>query len=73
MSCVMKKTEFGGESDTHLSGKGWTDTTDFNTVGKTTHDFPKMVNSIRGCISHGWRAVSLQRKLSAFSLWGDPL
>jgi hypothetical protein len=52
-SCVMEKAVFGGESDPQFSGKGWTDMTEFGTVGKAMYDFPIVVNSIRGSISHG--------------------
>jgi hypothetical protein len=42
----MEKAEFGGESDPQFSGKGWTDMTEFGTVGKAMYDFPIVVNSI---------------------------
>jgi hypothetical protein len=48
----MEKAIFGGESDPQFSWKEWTDMTEFGTVGKAVYDFPRVVRSIRGSVSH---------------------
>jgi hypothetical protein len=49
----IEKAVFTGDSDPQFSGKGWTDMTELGTIGKAMCDFPVVVTSIRGCISHG--------------------
>jgi hypothetical protein len=70
---IMKEAEFGGEPDPQFSGKGWTDMTEFGTVGKAMYDFPIMVSSFRGTISHGLGTISRQSQIFAPSRGGGPL
>jgi hypothetical protein len=47
------KAVFGSESDPQFSGKVRADMTKFCNVGRDMHDFPIVVNSIRGSIPYG--------------------
>lgn len=49
----MEKALFGSELDPQFPDNGWSDTTEFGTVGKATRGLPLKVSSIRGSTSHG--------------------
>jgi hypothetical protein len=68
----MEKAVFGCESDPQFSGKGWTDIIEFGTVGKAMYVFQIVVSSIRGSISHGLEAISLQSQIFALWQWVVP-
>jgi hypothetical protein len=47
--------------------------TEFRTVGVAMYDFPIVVNSVRGSISHGLGATSLQSQICALPRGGGSL
>jgi hypothetical protein len=53
IQCIIEEAVIGDESDLRFSGKGWTDMTEFGTVGRAVYDFQIVVNGIRGFISLG--------------------